>query len=530
MKPLFTSEEMAELDRHTIEDLGVPAEHLMNNAALAVFNVICERFPRDSKVLVIAGPGNNGGDGVALATYLYRAGWTVDLRVVSSSEESKYPTSVFVDIAKKLGMPFHRHIPRAFPEDLWSRHWDILVDSLFGTGLARDLSSEFKHIVETINAYRSLNTCTVLSVDTPSGLCATTGCIRGACVRADITVTIEHEKAGFYNFASADVLGEFFTVPIGFPVEFGKTAHTWKVEASDVARILPKRDKKSHKGTYGKVLVVGGGRGMTGAAQMAARAALRAGAGMVKLVVPNKVLAEVSSAELEVMVECAPDTEAGFFSRLALPKILEIAEWADCIAIGSGIGRDSQVIELVRDILAKSPLPAIVDADGILAFNDAKNPRKGVAVGITPHPGEFGMISGKSAKEIERDPFGAVRAFAAKANCAVAFKSGENFVAEPGGAIYHSPTGNPGMATAGSGDVLTGVIAGILAPAAAKLRSEGAVDFSEAVTHALWAGQYVHGIAGDLAAQQLGVDGIIASDILNNIGRALNCIRGGRGK
>jgi ADP-dependent NAD(P)H-hydrate dehydratase / NAD(P)H-hydrate epimerase len=527
MKPLFTSEEMAELDRHTTFDLGVPAEHLMNNAALRVFDFIRERFNRDAKVLVISGPGNNGGDGIALSTFLHRAGWMVDLRIVSASEESKYPTSIFVDIAQKTEVLMHRHIPRGFPEDIWQRHWDVVVDALFGTGLARDLSSDFVHIVEQINSYRASNKCTVLAVDTPSGLCTTTGAIRGACVHADITVTIEHEKLGFHNFASADVLGDFHAVSIGFPVAFEKKALAWKINSNDVAERLPVRDKKSHKGTYGKVLVIGGGKGMTGAAKMAARAALSAGAGMVKLVVPAKVYSEVASTELEVMVECAPDTESGFFSRLALPKILDIADWADCLAIGCGMGRDPQVIDLVRDILAKSDLPVVVDADGIFAFKDEKNPRINKAVGITPHPGEFSMITGKSPRDIERDPFGIARDFAKKTKAIVAFKSGENFVASPEGIIYHSPTGNPGMATAGSGDVLTGIIAGLLAPMASRIRSEGLSDFHEALVTALWAGQYVHGLAGDIASVKLGIDGIIAGDILRYIGPALNRIRAG---
>jgi len=527
MKPLFTNEGMAAIDRYTIEEMGVPAEHLMNNAALRIFDVMCGRFPTHPPVLILAGPGNNGGDSIALATYLQRAGWTVDLRIITSADEHKYPTSVFVGMANKLGVQVNRHIPRAYPAEIWDKQWGIVVDALFGTGLSRDLSKDYARIVEALNRYRARNACSVISIDTPSGLCAATGRVFGACVKADITITIEHDKLGFHNYSSADHLGEVVIVKIGFPAELAKKADSWKIETSDVAAILPVRNKKSHKGTFGKVLVIGGGRGMTGAAQMVARAALRSGAGMVKLVVPEAVLSEVSAVELEVMVDGALDTESGFFSRLAQPRILEISEWADVIALGSGIGREPQTLELVRDILAKSPLPAVLDADGILALENKKPVRPDAPLGITPHPGEFAMMTGLTSEEISNDPFGTAREFVKDAECSVAFKAGESFTVDRDGRIYYSPTGNPGMATAGSGDVLTGIIAGILAPFAAQAKAQGAVDLDKAMTTALWAGQFVHGLSGDIASGKTGMDGLIASDILDSIPAALKAIRGG---
>lgn len=519
---------MAEADRHAIETLEIPADHLMNNAALRVFDAMREYVSPQDKILVVAGSGNNGGDGIALATYLFRAGYPVNLQIVAPAPELKHPARLFANIAEKLGLPMEQHVPRVFPVEIWQEEWDYVVDSLFGTGLDRDLSREYVNLINSMNEYCSRTGAMLISIDTPSGFCATTGRVFGAAITPDLVYTIEYDKLGFHNYATSDVATKVEVLKIGFPDSLGKLAAAHEVEMEDVLFSLPVRDRKSHKGTFGRVLVVGGSTGMSGAARMAARASIRAGAGMVKLVVPDKLRSAVAASELEVMVEGAQDTDSGNFSRLALHRLLELTEWADCVCIGCGIGRHPQTLELVRDFITKCKLPVILDADGIYALKDLKE-KLAVesAVGITPHPGEFCAVSGLSREELEKNPFGIVREFASNRGCSVAFKAGKSFTADKLGRIYCIPTGNPGMATAGSGDVLAGAIAGMLAPAASRHKSEGGFDISESVTAALWAGQYLHGLAGDLAAEEIGLDGMIAGDILEFLPHALDVIRRG---
>ena len=528
LKPIFTSEGMAEADRHTFETLEVPAGHLMNNAALRIHDEMREFVTPRDRILVIAGGGNNGGDGIALATYLFRDGYDVNVQVVSTTPELKEPAALFANIAEKLGVPMERHVPRVFPAEIWDENWDYVVDALFGTGLQRALSREYVNLIGAMNEYCASRGAMLISIDTPSGFCASTGRIFGATANSDVIYTIEYDKLGFQNFATADIASNVQVLGIGFPAECAKLAAAHEVEMSDVQSILPERDRKSHKGTYGRVLIVGGSTGMTGAARMAARAAIRAGAGMAKLVVPEKLRPAVAASELEVMVEGATDTDTGSFSRLALHKLLELTDWADCVCIGCGIGRHPQTLELVRDFLTKCKLPIILDADGIYALKDLQGKiPDDCAVGITPHPGEFCAVSGVKREQLENDPFGLVREFAASRSCAVAFQAGKSFTADKLGRIYCIPTGNPGMATAGSGDVLAGAIAGMLAPAASRHKSEGGFDISESVCVALWAGQYLHGLAGDLAAEEIGLDGMIAGDILELLPHALDVIRRG---
>ncbi len=519
---------MAEADRHAIEALEIPADHLMNNAALRIFDAMREYLTPDDRILILAGAGNNGGDGIALATYLFRAGFDVSLQILSPAAELKPPASLFANVAEKMGLKMERHVPRVFPAEIWDENWDYVVDALFGTGLARDLSREYASIVNAMNNHCAAKGAMQISIDTPSGFCASTGKIFGASAKPDKIYTIEFDKLGFHNYSTADVAASAEIVKIGFPEECGNLAAAHEVELSDVFAMLPVRDRKSHKGTFGRVLIVGGSTGMTGAARMAARAAIRAGAGMAKLIVPEKLRPAVAASELEVMVEGAQDTDSGNFSRLALHRLLELTEWADCVCIGCGVGRHPQTLELVRDFIAKCALPVILDADGIYALRELKEKLpKTSAVGITPHPGEFCAVSGATREELESNPFAIVKDFAEKRGCAVAFKAGKSFTADKLGRIYCIPTGNPGMATAGSGDVLAGAIAGMLAPAASRHKSEGGFDVSESVGAALWAGQYLHGLAGDLAAEEIGLDGMIAGDILDYLPHALDVIRRG---
>ncbi|MEP0813818.1 MAG: NAD(P)H-hydrate dehydratase [bacterium] len=559
MKPLLTSEEMRAVDARAINVLGIPADQLMNNAALRVFDAIKIRFPEMPPAMIVCGPGNNGGDGIALATYMHRAGWPVICRLFAR-ENPKPPCDVFWALAGRLGVDAKRIEPkpgvalRKAAIQIANWRGGLIVDALFGTGLARKLSPEYAMLIEAINLRKRDGDTCVVAIDAPSGLCTTTGHLMGnsdlddstcafghsrpsatesreihslqGAVAASLTCTIGHLKQGFFNWNTAELCGELEVLDIGFPFDSANAARSWLLEIEDVRELLPKRGTGSHKGAFGKILVVAGGKGMAGAAALAAKGALRAGAGMVKLAVPAQIARSIKPGP-EVMMEEIEESKGGFFTADCTARVLKLSKWADVIAIGCGVGRAPDTMEFVRRVVFESGKPAVVDADGIYAFADARKCSRVCAAAITPHPGEFAAVSGLTREEIETDPFTAVRAFARERGFAVAFKCGRSFACHPDGTIFVSPTGNPGMATAGSGDVLTGIIAGTLGPMAVAAKDAPAKEITGAVFMASAIGQFIHGMAGDLAALGYGEDSLVADDIIEFLPDALLEIRAG---
>ena len=508
LAPALTARQMAELDRRTIEDLGVPGLVLMENAAGACVRALLDHTPelRARGVAVLTGPGNNGGDGLAIARRLHNLGIPVRVALAAPPDKLSPDARTQHRLAVALGVPVdvvaqEADVPGATAH--WS-HRACVVDALLGTGLARDVGGRFAALIAAVNV-AGRGTAEVLAVDIPSGIDGETGAEHGCSVHADRTVTFGAPKAGHFGDPGWDRRGELLVSDIGVP------AHRWPdltgagLELID-ARSLPELltpTRHAHKGTQGHLLVVGGGPGKGGAARLAAEAGLRAGAGLVTLAVPGA--AELGSVLPEVMVERLPGDA---LTASALPRLRALAQGKDAVALGPGRGADAA--QLVRVWLDELRLPTVVDADGLNALAPMSQRADSAPRIWTPHPGEMGRLLGCPTAQVQADRVGAVRALARHGGVAL-LKGAGTLVCE-GERCALGTAGSPGMATAGSGDVLTGVLGALLA------RGLDAGDAARL-------GACLHGVAGELAAAQHGPLGVTASRISEALGRAAS--RGG---
>jgi NAD(P)H-hydrate epimerase len=498
---VVTAKEMQEIDRRTIKDCGVHGPVLMERAGLAVADRIREMF-QPGKAVVLAGAGNNGGDGIVVGRELHNSGWNVKVILLLKEDKLSRDCLAQYRTAKKLGVPidFRTKI------DEKDTHAAVVVDAIFGTGLGRDIKGSLANTIDLLNA----SGAPVVSVDIPSGVSSDTGKIMGTAVRARATVTFGAPKKGHFLYPGAEYAGEIFVEDIGFPGEFFDDIKCTLLEQEIMAALVPPRPVYSHKGHYGHVLVVAGSSGKTGAAFMAAKACLMSGAGLVTLGVPETLMDVFQSRVTEEMCLPLPDYGDGTLSDKALKPIVDfLGRKADALAIGPGIGISEDIKALISELAVTVAVPSVMDADALNAlegktavFKKAKAP-----VVITPHPGEFSRLSGKSRDDIEADRIEAARAFSGEAGVTLVLKGVPTVVAEPEGEVFINPTGNPSMAKAGSGDVLTGMVASFLA------QGLGPVEGSTL-------GVYMHGLAGDIAAAELGLQSVLASDIIKAIPEA----------
>ncbi|MBI5212226.1 MAG: NAD(P)H-hydrate dehydratase [Nitrospirae bacterium] len=537
---VVTSQEMREIDRITIEDYGIPSLVLMERAGLAVASKVKELYP-GKKVIVLCGGGNNGGDGIVAARDLYSRGFNVHVLICAKKNELSPDCNKQYQIAKKIGMPIEfRSAVNA--KDV---HSAVIIDAVFGTGLSRPVKGNLAGIFEFINNSEA----PVISVDMPSGVSSDTGEILGEAVKANYTVTFGLPKRGHYLYPGAEYTGRLFIEDIGFPERLlasGSIKANLTCKEHIAGSILP-RPKYSHKGDYGHVFIIAGSKGKTGAALMAAKACLRSGAGLVTLGVPELLMDVFQGRVTEEMTLPLADDGSGMLSSKAIDQILTFAaQKADVIAIGPGIGVSNNTEKIMNELIQKSTVPMVIDADGINSIAPPHPPlvkggQRGVmskgAIGllrkakspivITPHAGEMARLlkqkseegtvpdlrtersgvveSGLSPaqqKQIERDRINTAISFSEKTRTYLVLKGVPTIVAGPDGNAFINTTGNPGMATAGSGDVLTGVIASLL--------GQGLNP-----TYASMSGVYLHGLAGDLAAERMGEYSMLASDIIN---------------
>ncbi|HJC56621.1 MAG TPA: NAD(P)H-hydrate dehydratase [Candidatus Eisenbergiella intestinipullorum] len=500
---LVTAEQMKEYDRNTSEHFGVPSLVLMERAALACAQVILEKCGRKrERVLIAAGCGNNGGDGLAVGRILMQEGFPVDFWLIGERSRCSPETKKQLSILENYG----RTIRSRAPEE----RYGIIVDAIFGTGLRRAPEGAYAEAVECINRSGAF----VLSVDIPSGVCADTGKVYAAAVRADVTVTFAFLKRGLLLYPGASFAGQVLTAQIGITKEsfLGKVPEAFTFPKG-MPVPLPERKADGNKGTFGKVLLAAGSPGMEGAAILSASAVLRAGAGMARVLCEKEERLILQSAAPEVMLavyERKEEDLAGGGEDPASAAFRKAADWADVIAAGPGLGRSEQAGRLIRLILTETAQPLILDADGInllaqerafleeLCRKRRKNPRPLI---LTPHPGELSRLTGKSVEEILSDPVSVSREWAARLNAVLVCKTAATVTARPDGACYVNRSGNSGMATAGSGDVLTGILAGLLA--------QGMEAFEAAC-----AGVYLHGLAGDAAAARSSEYNVSAGRIL----------------
>ena len=515
MIPLLTAEEMRTLDGQTIAEAGVPGAVLMETAGRGVFRHLWAAFGERlgaGEVAVVCGRGNNGGDGFVVARCLLNRGCRVHTILLGGKE------SVSGDAALHLGAllgsggtvveigPDHGASP---PEVL--RRSVLIVDAVLGTGLAADVRGLPARAIDWINGAG----VPVVSVDIPSGVSSDTGQRCGDAVRADLTVTFEWPKRGHYLHPGAALRGRLEVVEIGIPRAALGTLRPglWAMEPSD-ARGRVGRDPASHKGVLGHVVVFGGTPGKEGAAGLAAWGALRAGAGLATVAAPAGALA-AARLPLEVMTEPLGPAGAAWSGPL-WESAGEIARRADALVVGPGLGTSPGAAEFLSEALRSPGAPAVLDADALnlLARDPALAKGLGRSVVLTPHPGEAARLLGAPAAQIQADRPAAAAALSARYGCTVVLKGAGTLISGPGGPTTLVPLGNAGMATAGSGDVLAGVLGALLARGIAEL---------EAARLAAW----VHGSAGDQAASEVGLEGMVASDLIAALPGALRALEEG---
>ncbi len=520
MTELLTADEMAALDGETIDRVGLPGLVLMENAARGCVRALMEHMGREAAegVTVVAGPGNNGGDGHAVARMLANRGIPVEVLLLGDPRRVRGDARVNLDLLARYGvgltaLPDDAAVAGAVERLTASR--GVIVDALFGTGLQRELGGRFAAMVRGIG--RSGRP--VLAVDIPSGVDATTGAVLGVAVRADVSVTFCRPKLGHFLFPGAALSGAVEVVDIGIPEPLVAASRPGAelLGPDCLSPLARERDPRGHKGTYGHLLIIAGSAEMPGAAVLAADAALAAGVGLVTLAVPDGVQPLLRALPPEVIVRPLPAADGGLddVPREVLDALLD---GKTAVAIGPGVGRRRPSAATVRRVARELPLPVVIDADGLWALGGtgslegAPGPRM-----LTPHPGEAARLLGTDTSAVEGDRPAAVRRAAAETGAVVVLKGAHTLIAPPDGRLCLNPTGNPGMATAGSGDVLTGLAGALLARA----------DLGGDVLDAARASVYLHGLAGDLAAAGTGQDGLRASHITRRVSDALDRLRRG---
>ncbi|OPY58015.1 MAG: Bifunctional NAD(P)H-hydrate repair enzyme Nnr [Pelotomaculum sp. PtaU1.Bin035] len=509
---VVTAEEMKRLDQAAIKEYGVPGLVLMENAGRQVVEVIGDvlGIVRGKVVTVFIGKGNNGGDGLVIARHLLNMGAEVKVLALAGVEEITGDAAVNLEIWRKMGQKIYslHHGDGINIVRLILMNSELIVDAIYGTGFRGKMEEKVGRIVEVLNGSGK----PIIAVDIPSGLEANTGRVNEPCIQAAHTVTFALPKLGLILEPGADYAGELHVADISIPsVLLEKEAPQRYLITEELVRDwLPPRPSAAHKGDFGRVLVVAGSRGMTGAASLVGEAALRSGSGLITVAVPE-TLHDILEAKLtEVMTVPLPDTGNGNLSLGARQRILSLLEGVNVLALGPGLSTEPEVATMVRELLPLVRVPCVLDADGLnaLAGNVEILRKIQTPVVITPHPGEMARLMGVTTREIQEDRLSVASKAAASWNVVALLKGARTVVAAPGGAIYINPTGNPGMATAGSGDVLTGIVASLI--------SQG-LDPALAAS----AGAYIHGMAGDMGAREKGMIGLTAGDIITYLPAAI---------
>jgi NAD(P)H-hydrate epimerase len=498
---VLTAAQMREVDRRTIE-AGIPGIVLMENAGHRVVEFLERRFAplAAQRIVVLCGKGNNGGDGMVVARQLYTRVRPAALHVVllGAAEELKGDAAANLRMLQVCGCPVLSEIPAE------AQHATIVIDALLGTGVSGPATGRMLEGIRTINSGFPL--AQRVAVDIPSGMPSDSGDPAGEFARADYTVTFTAPKVGQVLAPNCDHVGELIVCPIGSPSDWHEKddgIFLSLVEPSMFQTLLEPRPRSGHKGTFGHVLVIAGSRGKTGAAAMAGLASLRAGAGLVTVASAESAIPIIASHAPELMTEPLAQNDAGGISRST--DLRRLTEGMTVIALGPGMGRHPDIEALVTRAAVELEQPLVLDADALTP---------GIQGGgklrvMTPHPGEMARLTGKSTAEVEADRVGTARMFAVEHGVVLVLKGQRTLIAFPHGAVWINPTGTPAMGTGGSGDILTGLIAGMLA--------QFPHDWRTAVAAAV----YLHGLAGEIGARELGEKGLIATDLLRYLPRAM---------
>ncbi|MFZ3089623.1 MAG: NAD(P)H-hydrate dehydratase [Nitrospirota bacterium] len=508
---IATSEEMQRLDKDAQTRYGISSLILMENAGMQTVRHIEEKYGglKKKSVVVVSGKGNNGGDGFVIARHAANRGADVSVFLLSDAKGISGDARTNLVILKKMKVPVHTGISNL--KGSLSKA-DLIVDAIFGTGLKTDVKGIHAKTINLINnAGRP-----IIAVDIPSGIDADTGQIKGTAVKADTTVTFGLPKIGHFIYPGAAYSGSLKIADISIPKTLIEKSliKTRLITKDHVKKILPARRPDAHKGDFGHVFIIAGSPGLTGAAIMAGLSALRIGAGLVTLGIPEGLNNILETRLTEIMTLPLPQTEEGTIAVSARTKIFNFLKKADAVAIGPGLSQNRETAQLVRELMREVKIPIVIDADGINALAghaDILKKARGQVI-ITPHPGEMARMVNSSAAEINRDRAAIARRFSEQYNVITVLKGAGTIIAEPSGDIYINSTGNPGMASGGTGDVLTGMIAGLIAQ-----RSPS--------PDAAIAGVFLHGLAGDLAAKDRGEAGLIAGDVIEKIPEAIKSMK-----
>jgi len=512
---LVTAQEMRELDRLTIEAYGTPGHVLMERAGVGATEALLREFPhvRQVTVLIVAGKGNNGGDGFVIARLLKKQGVKCEVILVAKKDEIKGDALRNLTAFLRLrGRVTEVTAPAqlSLVQDKLSRS-GLVVDALLGTGLNSPVRGLMAALIDLIN----ISGVPVVAVDIPSGLDADRGEPLGTAIQAELTVTFGYPKLGQMNDAEAAYVGRLVVVDIGIAPEAVAAVkpQTTLLTAEAVGALVRERRRAAHKGDFGHLVVLAGARGKSGAALLCGGAALRVGTGLVTLAGPSSLNAIFSSVLIEAMTAPFPERPDG---SLALDEgVVALAlQGKNAVAFGPGVGVSADTIGLTCWLLAHSELPLVIDADGLNCLatdlsplRDARGP-----VVLTPHPGEMARLIKATNAEVQSQRLELARAFATQHRCYLVLKGSHTVIAAPDGQAWINTTGNPGMASGGMGDVLTGILSGLLAQ-------------GYAATEACILGVFLHGYAGDLAAQEKGEAGIVARDLIERLPGGLRTLR-----
>jgi NAD(P)H-hydrate epimerase len=508
---VLNAAQMREADRRTIDDIGIPSLVLMENAGRqavaameAMYGDLLER-----QVAVLCGRGNNGGDGFVVARTLAQRGVDVSVFLLGRVADVRGDARTNLEILGRLGLT----VVEVADSQAWELHFSevsdctLIVDAIFGTGLNAPVSGLIESVVADVNA----SGIPVVAIDLPSGLSADSAEPIGPSIEAGLTVTLAAPKLPLVLPPAETRAGDIVIADIGIPGDVLESVDGPRVDLltrASMRELITPRTPDSHKGDYGRVLVVAGSRGKTGAAHLSAIGALRSGAGLVTIATPASCQPVIAAMAAEYMTEALAETDAG----LDPEGVDRVLEWArDVIAIGPGLGRADGTRDFIRQLVDRATMPLVIDADGLNAFSgdpDRLAGREGRDVIITPHPGEMGRLVGMSTDEVQSSRLEIARNFAAAHHVYVVLKGHRTLIATPDEKVFINPTGNPGMATGGTGDVLTGMIAAWLAQL---LDAEAACKLAV----------FLHGMAGDLAEADEGEVAMTAADVAGHLGDAI---------
>ena len=508
MEYILSVEEMRKADSIAINELKIPGLILMENAGLKTAQCVAEKYKSISgkTIGIFCGKGNNGGDGFVIGRHLFQMGATVTFWLTRKKKDLQGDAKTNMEIADQMNLPIFE-ISYWDPE-IKLNEFDLLIDALLGTGLKGDVRGIYADVIKTLNLFQG----PVIAVDAPSGLDCDTGKPLGCCVEADLTVTMGNIKSGMLFYPGRSFLGDLFITDLSVPSFVFDQINPQKftLELEDYKKLLPDRPEDAYKNTFGKVLVIAGSTGLTGAASLCSLAVLRSGAGMVVLGCPKSLNSIFENKLTEVMNDPLPETDQGSLSVSAFNALKKSLDWSNVIALGPGLSTHPETKKLCQRILQEINLPMVIDADGLNNLADSMdllvNYKRDLI--LTPHIGELARLTKMTIYEIQNEPIEVVRRFAKDWGVVLLLKGAPTIIGDPDGNIYFNLSGNAGMATAGSGDVLTGLISGFLA--------QGVSAINAAIL-----GAFVHGFAGDSASKLLGQRGALANDILKAVPLAL---------